>query len=255
MSSSRHKGYSATFRFYAELNDFLPRGRRKRSFAHRFRGTPPVKDTIEAIGVPHTEVDLILVDGVSVRFDHLLQGGERVAVYPMFERLDITSESRLRPRPLRVPRFILDVRLGRLARYLRLLGFDAAYAKDAVDAEISARSVAERRIVLTRDVGLLKRSEITHGYWVRSSDPRAQLTEVVHALDLAGGMTPFSRCMVCNGVLETLDEGEVRDALPAGIRGRYPTVARCRDCARLYWPGSHYDRLARMVNDLAGGGG
>lgn len=247
--------HSATFRFYAELNDFLPAVRRGRSFAHRFRGTPSVKDTIEAIGVPHTEVDLVLVDGVSVDFGHLLRGGERVTVYPMFERFDIAAESCLRPRPLRVTRFVLDVHLGRLARYLRLLGFDAVYTNEATDAEIAARSAAERRIVLTRDVGLLKRREVTHGYWVRSSDPRAQLTEVVRALDLAESMAPFSRCMACNGVLEPLDEREVREALPEGIRGRYATVSRCRDCARLYWPGSHYDRLGRMVNGLAGGRG
>src|SRR5262245_35325727 len=97
--------HGSTFRFYEELNDFLAPERRGTSFEYAYTGTPSVKDAVEAIGVPHTEIDLILVDGVSVRFDHLLRGGERVAVYPCFERLDLTGVTRLRPEPLRTPRF------------------------------------------------------------------------------------------------------------------------------------------------------
>ena len=246
-SPERHWRQRAQFRFYEELNHFLPRERRKQSFDQTFDGTPAVKDVIEAIGVPHTEVDLILVNGESVGFDRRLCGGERVAVYPMFERFDIRPLNRLRPAPLREPRFVLDVHLGRLARYLRLLGYDASYGNDLEDHEIAARARAERRIVLTRDVGLLKRGDVTHGYWLRSDAPRAQLLEVVGALDLRAGIRPFSRCMVCNGVLEHRAELELRDALPPGIRGRYERIARCRDCARLYWPGSHYDRLRQLV--------
>ncbi len=118
------------FRFYEELNDYLPPGQRKRTITREITGTPSVKDAIEALGVPHTEIDLILVDGRSVRFDRLLQGGERVAVYPEFERFDITPLYRLRPRPLREPRFVADVHLGTLARFLRLLGFDTRYGND-----------------------------------------------------------------------------------------------------------------------------
>ena len=127
---------TALFRFYEELNDFLPAERRKVAFVHEFVGTPSVKDTIEAIGVPHTEIDLILVDGRSVGFGHRLAGGERVAVYPMFEGLDIAPVQRPRPRPLREPRFVLDVHLGTLARYLRLLGFDAIWRNDLDDQAI-----------------------------------------------------------------------------------------------------------------------
>lgn len=244
--------HSATFRFYEELNDFLPPARRKRSFEQPFRGTPSVKDVIEAIGVPHTEVDLIVVDGVSVGFPHRLRGGERVAVYPVFELLDIAPLNRLRPQPLREPRFILDVHLGRLARYLRLLGFDAAYSSEGADETLAARSAAEHRIVLTRDIGLLKRAEVTHGYWLRNTDPQHQVAEVVDALDLRGRFAPFSRCMRCNAKLETVPASRVRSELPAGIRERYERVSRCRDCGRLYWAGSHYDRLTRLVASLSG---
>jgi uncharacterized protein with PIN domain len=240
----------STFRFYEELNDFLPADRRKIAFDYTFNGTPSVKDCIEAIGVPHPEVDLILVDDVSVGFDHLLNGGERVAVYPMFERIDITPLMRLRPNPLREPRFVLDVHLGKLARYLRLLGFDTIYDRDYVDATIAAISIRERRILLTRDKGLLKRKEVTRGYWLRNVQPRLQIAEVVEAFDLYSAVRVFSRCMVCNHTLETVNEASVRDALPPGLRGQFERVSRCLGCGRLYWPGSHYDRLADLVTDL-----
>src|SRR4051794_19951514 len=121
----------ATFRFYAELNDFLARENRGRSFVHRFFGTPAAKDVVESLGVPHGEIDLILVDGTSAPLDRRLRGGERVSVYPVFESLDVSSLVRLRPEPLRVSRFLLDVHLGKLARLLRLLGFDTEYATHA----------------------------------------------------------------------------------------------------------------------------
>lgn len=240
----------ATFRFYEELNDFLSPDRRKIAFDYAFNETPSVKDSIEAIGVPHPEVDLILVNDVSVGFDHLLNGGERVAVYPMFERVDISSLTRLHPNPLREPRFVLDVHLGKLARYLRLLGFDTIYDRDYDDATIAAISRKERRLLLTRDKGLLKRNEVTRGYWLRNIQPRLQIAEVVEAFDLHRVVRVFSRCMVCNHSLETVAEASVRDALPAGLRGQFEHVSRCPGCGRLYWPGSHYDRLVNLVSNL-----
>ncbi len=244
---SQIRQHRSTFRFYEELNDFLPRERRKIAFEFAFNGTPSVKDCVEAIGVPHPEVDLILVDDESVGFDHLLRGGERVAVYPVFERLDITPLTHLRPKPLREARFILDVHLGKLARYLRLLGFDTKYERDCDDATLAATSSTERRILLTRDKGLLKRSEVSRGHWLRNTQPRLQIAEVVAAFDLYGAVRVFSRCMICNHVLETVDEDTVRDELPAGLRGRLARIARCRGCDRLYWPGSHYDKLVDLV--------
>ena len=243
----------ATFRFYEELNDFLPPERHKLCFEFGFTGTPSVKDTIEAIGVPHTEVDVILVDDESVSFGHLLQGGERVAVYPVFERLDVASVTRLRPAPLRDPRFVLDVHLGKLARYLRLLGFDTVYDRAYDDATIVGIAVAERRIILTRDKGLLKRKAVTHGYWLRNTDPRQQIREVIDKLDLARLVSVFSRCMVCNTTLEQVFEPDVSDRLPRGIRGRFEQLARCPGCDRLYWPGSHYDRMVELVEALLPG--
>ena len=192
------------FRFYEELGDFLAPARRKRSFLHAFDGTPSVKDRIESLGVPHTEVDLILVDGEPVPFSHRLTGGERVAVYPMFERFELGEANRLRPAPLREPRFVLDVHLGRLASYLRLLGFDTLYRNDYEDEELQRISRAERRILLSRDTGLLKRSTVTHGAFLHATDPRRQLREVLDRFQLDGRIAPFTRCARCNGKVEAM---------------------------------------------------
>ncbi len=238
---------SAEFRFYEELNDFLPASRRKRSFSHRFRGTPSVKDTIEAIGVPHTEVDLILVDGRSVGFEHLLTGGERVAVYPVFERLDFSPVIRLRPEPLRVTRFVVDVHLGTLARYLRLLGFDTVWRNDLQDPEIIRYSVQERRIILTRDLGILKDGRVTHGYWLRSVDPLEQVEEVVGALDLGSQLAPYSRCMECNATVSPITRREAARHVPLQVFLVYKDFKRCHSCRRVYWAGSHQRRLRAVI--------
>lgn len=192
------------FRFYEELGDFLPPDRRKRSFIHAFDGTPSVKDRIESLGVPHTEVDLILVDGQPVPFSHRLTGGERVAVYPMFECFELGTANHLRPQPLRDPRFVLDVHLGRLASYLRLLGFDTLYRNDYDDEDLLDISCTQHRILLSRDTGLLKRSAVTHGAFLHATDPRRQLREVCDRFQLDARIAPFTRCARCNGMVEPL---------------------------------------------------
>lgn len=249
MSEHAPRMRSATFRFYEELNDFLPPEQHKRAFAYTFTGTPAIKDAIEALGVPHTEVDLILMDGQSVGFDERLYGGERVAVYPVFERLDITSLTCLRPRPLRETTFILDVHLGKLARYLRLLGFDTRYRNDYDDATIVGLAQREQRIILTRDKGLLKHGAVTHGYWVRATAPREQLREVVRAFDLYGQTAPFTRCMKCNGLLKPVDKATVADRLPEGVRQDFEVFFQCRRCRQVYWRGSHYERMQALIGE------
>ena len=245
-----HSQSGSTFRFYEELNDFLSTELRKRPFLQRFSGTPSVKDTIEAIGIPHTEIDLILVDGVSVDFSYLLKGGEHVSVYPVFERLDIGPITRLRPQPLREPRFVLDVHLGRLARYLRLIGLDSLYRNDYSDDHIVRLSVDEHRTILTRDRGILKRSAVTHGYWLRHTTPREQLAEVVRVFDLWDRIAPFRRCMECNGELRPADRADVLDRVPPGAARDFDAFSECTECGRVYWRGSHYDRLASLVREL-----
>ena len=240
----------ARVRFYAHLNEFLAYRRRQRTFAHSFDGSPSVKDMIESLGVPHTEIDLILVDGDSVRFSHKLRGGERVAVYPVFERLDIRPLCRLRPRPLRRARFVADVHLGALTRRLRLLGFDTLYGRDWDDAHLAAVSAREARILLTRDIGLLKYKSVMRGHWVRGTDPRRQLEEVLRAFSLGRDLQPFTRCTVCNGRLRLVARAAVFGRVPPRVYARFRRFVRCIRCKRIYWRGSHYNRLQALTRSL-----
>lgn len=251
MVCSHH--HQAEFRFYAELNDFLGRRPGTGQVAYRFSGHPSVKDAVEALGVPHTEVDLLLVNGVSVGFSHPLAHGDRVAVYPVFEGLDISPLNRLRPRPLRRTRFILDVHLGKLARILRMLGFDTHYENDAGDQRIRRLAAAEERIILTRDRGLLKHRSVTHGYCVRSPDPREQAAEVLRRFDLGSSIRPFSRCPSCNGEVAPVEKEAVAHLLPERTRRFFHSFTRCASCNKIYWEGSHHRALARMVAGLTTG--
>jgi uncharacterized protein with PIN domain/sulfur carrier protein ThiS len=235
-------------RFYAELNDLLPPQWRGRDVDHAFASGQTVKDLVEAMGVPHTEIDLVLVDGSSVAFGHQLSDGERVSVYPVFEALDITPVSQVRPRPLRTTRFVADVHLGRLARYLRILGFDTLYHKEWNDTDLADRATQERRILLTRDRGLLKRAAVDHGYLVRRTEPRGQLAEVVERFDLARSLRPFTRCPVCNGLVEPVKKAEVLPRLPPLTAQHYREFWRCPQCGRLYWKGGHYRSLEGLVS-------
>lgn len=244
--------HKTEFRFYEELNDFLPPLRRRCTFVHVFQGTPAVKDVIESLGVPHTEVDLILVDGRSVRFSHRLKGRERVAVYPTFERFDIRPLHRLRPRPLRRTRFIADVHLGKLARRLRLLGFDTLYERDYEDAMLVSLCARERRILLTRDVGLLKRTAVARGHWLRSGDPQAQLREVIDAFSLQRDIKAFTLCMICNGELQPVERAAVAGRVPPGVYARRRRFARCASCGRIYWRGTHFARLEQLSRAYTG---
>ena len=246
--------HEAEFRYYEELNDFLSPQRRKCPFVYRFRGTPAIKDAIQAMGVPHTEVDLILVNSRSVDFCYRLQTGDRVSVYPVFESLELGEVHRLRPRPLREPKFICDVHLGRLARRLRLLGFDVAYRNDADDPRIVDAALAEKRIILTRDRGMLKLKRVTHGYLIRSTDVHQQVLEVLRRFDLASRIEPFARCTHCNGLIVPVEKAAVQDEIPAASR-HYRAFFRCQGCGRIYWQGSHFSRLStyvRQVREAAG---
>jgi uncharacterized protein with PIN domain len=240
----------ATFRFYAELNDFLPVDRRKVEIPYRFHVSPTVKDAIEALGVPHVEVDLILVNGVSVGFDHRLGNGDRVSVYPVFESLDIAPVVRLREAPLRRSAFVADVHLRRLARFLRLLGFNTLHSNDFDDAELVEISTSEGRILLTRDRQLLKHGRVAHGYWVRSTDPVEQAREVVRRFDLADSVQPFSRCPACNGNLGAVEKEAVAAEIPPKTARWLDEYVQCDACGKLYWHGTHFQRLEGLIERI-----
>jgi uncharacterized protein with PIN domain len=240
----------AQFRFYAELNDFLPPGKRHASFAYSFNGEQTVKHLIESIGVPHGEVDLVLADGQSVDFSHRVSDGERISVYPVFEAFDVSEVTRVRPQPLRSTCFILDRHLGRLAGYLRMLGFDTLYRADYDDDELVRIAADERRILLTMDRELLKRRQVTHGYYIRQSNPRAQVVEVLKRFDLARSVSPLERCMRCNERLEPVAKEMVLARVPARSLQHYDEFRQCPGCRRVYWSGSHYRRMQRFIEHV-----
>jgi uncharacterized protein with PIN domain/sulfur carrier protein ThiS len=235
-------------RCYEELNDFLPPQARKRSFPARFSQGDTVKALVEALGIPHTEVDLVLVNGASVGFSHRLHDGDFISVYPVFESLDISALTRVRPGGLRRTRFVLDVHLGRLAKLLRMLGFDALYSNDLDDGSLSRISASEHRILLTRDRELLKRSAVSHGYCVRSTQALEQMREVIGRFDLAGKIKPFSRCLRCNAPLRRLARREAARNVPPYVAASYRGFRACPRCARVYWRGTHWERMRRLIS-------
>jgi len=237
-------------RFYEELNDFLPIEKRKKRFAHLYIDKTSVKDLIESLGVPHTEVDLILVNGKSVNFNYLINDGDDISVYPVFESFDIADVQHLRPKPLRKPRFVADVHLGRLMRYLRMMGLDVLYKNNFVDEEIVRISLIERRAILTRDRGILKRNEVTHGYWVRSTKVEEQVKEVLKRFDLQKEVKEFTRCIECNEPLKSIKKETIIDQLPPKVANSQNEFYRCPVCNKIYWKGTHYLRILKFIQSI-----
>ena len=240
----------ANFRFYEELNDFLPPRRRKCAIACVCASGATVKHAIEALGVPHTEVELILANSESVDFSYVLQEGDHISVYPVLESLDVTRMVKVRAEPLRRTRFIADAQLGGLAKYLRMLGFDTLYENRYTDAQVARISANEQRIVLTRDRALLMHKLISHGCYVRGTRPIQQLEEIVSRLDLYRAIKPLSRCLRCNRELEPVAKEVIRDRLPPGGAPFYRRFWICHQCDRIYWEGSHWHRMEQVIGDL-----
>jgi len=239
-----------TIRFYEELNDFIQRDLRKKDIKHKYTTKTTVKDIIESYGIPHTEPDLILVNGKSVDFNYLPDNGDRISVYPKFESLDITKLTRLRPEPLRVTKFILDVHLGKLAKYLRMLGFDTLYKNDFEDQKIIDISLSDNRIILTRDLGILKNKTVTHGHFVRSQQPKKQLEEIIQRFDLSEIINPLSRCIECNGNIRVVDKKDIQHLLKPKTVKYYNEFFKCNSCRRIYWEGSHYNKMMERIDKI-----
>ncbi len=241
---------SATFRFYEELNDFLPAVRRRTAFTCDCAQAATCKHMIEALGVPHTEVELVLVNGQSVGFERLLAEGDRVAVYPKFERLDISPLLKVREQPLRITRFVADAHLGGLAHLLRMAGFDTLYDNHFHDQHIAELAAREGRIVLTRDRELLKRRIISHGCYVHALKPAQQLRELFERLDLARSARPFSLCLHCNAPLQPIDKALIAERLPPKVREHQQHFLSCTRCQRVFWQGSHWRSMHALLKPL-----
>lgn len=249
-AQSKPVATTATVRFYAELNDFLPPERRFRESEITFFICPTVKDAVESLGVPHVEIDLILVNGTSVGFDHRVHSGDRISVYPVFESLNIAPLTHLRPQPLRTTAFVTDVHLRKLTRLLRLLGFDTAWDAQADDASLARISRDQRRILLTRDRQLLKRSLVTHGTWIRATDALEQAREVLRRFDLRNQVAAFTRCPACNGLLADVAKEDVLERIPPRTAAWLDAYTQCNECKKLYWRGTHTAHLEQTVRRI-----
>ncbi len=239
----------ALFHFYEALNDFLPKTRSDTTFDYTFEGNPSVKHLIEALGIPHTEVHRILVNGNPVDFTYLVQNGDQVGVYP----ISLNSNTQAPDAP-ELPKgevgFVVDNHLGKLATYLRMLGFDAIYQNDFQDEQLAQIASQENRILLTRDRRLLMRSVVNYGYWVRATVPRRQLYEILKRYNLIANIRPFQRCLRCNGQLEPVNKSLVLERLQPLTKKYYDEFRICQSCGQIYWKGSHFQRMQKFIEQI-----
>jgi len=238
--------HAVSIRVYGPLNDFLPRARRGVRVSYELRDRPSLKDAIEALGVPHVEVDLVLVNGAAQPFDYRLRDGDDVSAFPRFRVLAVGEDARVGTDPPRPVRFAADGHLGKLASLLRLAGFDTIVRDD--DAVLAGEGARDERVVVTRDVGLLKRSVLRLGYWVRHTDPDLQFAELLERFDLASDVQPFTRCLVCNAELEPAAADAVADQLQPCTRAEFREFMRCPGCDRVYWQGTHHRALCQTLD-------
>ncbi|MFW6358636.1 MAG: Mut7-C RNAse domain-containing protein [Chroococcales cyanobacterium] len=238
------------FRFFGELNYFLPPSKKQERFPHGFEERTSIKDMIEGIGVPHPEVDVILVDGKAVDFNYIVSDRHEIEVYPASVSPSIPSIIHLQPSPPKTPRFVLDVHLGKLASALRMLGFDTLYRNDYEDETLAEISAAENRIVLTRDRGVLMRSIVELGYYVRSTKRDLQIVEVMQRYNLFEAVKPFQRCIRCNGLLIPVDKALIIDQLPPKTQQAIDEFHRCDECEQVYWRGAHFERMQTFVDKV-----
>jgi len=251
MPDTSQTGPVVTFRFYGALNDFLPPHWRQRNITVTCQVHQTVKDAIEALGVPHPEIQLILINGQPAGFDAGLSPGNHVSVYPFYQRIDISSLELANDRPYEQLKFILDVHLGKLAKFLRFAGFDAILLPFLEDHEIVSEAIRQDRIILTRDIGLLKIRDVRYGYWLRSQHPEKQFLEVIHQFQIKrSDFAPWERCSICNNVIKPIGKYAVEGLLKPGTRKHFQEFYQCQNCGKVYWKGSHFERLNTWLQKI-----
>ena len=240
----------AEFNFHGALNFFLSRRQKHKPITHEVNRRASVKDMIESFGVPHPEIECIIINGESVGFEAIIQPNDVIHVYASSSETDLDSWVSLRaPYPNR-PKFILDTHLGRLAAYLRMMGYDTLYRNDYPDDELAQVSHDETRILLTRDIGLLKRSPVIYGYYVREIHPQPRLVEISRRYHLVETMKPFAYCMSCNGQLKAVSEDDIAQQIKPEILEAYDRFHQCQSCEKIFWPGSHYVRMQELLDSV-----
>ncbi len=242
------KPFKVRLRFHGDLNVFLGSKSGDAIIERQLAEKTSIKDIIESCGVPHPEVDLILVDDQTVGFDHTLANDAKVEVFPVENYGTLNTQKRLQTTG--VIRFVVDGHLGRLTRNLRLLGFDVAYPKNADDRQLLEVMARENRALLTRDRRLLMHAIVQHGYCPRSQNADEQTIEVVRRFDLSELIAPFTRCLRCNAPLEEAAKADVIDKLEPLTKIYYDQFRRCPECKQIYWSGSHFPKLQKRIEEI-----
>lgn len=231
-----------------ELNDFLPNKKKDRVITCEFNGNPSIKHLIESIGIPHTEIGQLLVNERSVDFNYQVQLDDSIIAFPASPYCDEITKLFLDGKLTMEPRFILDNHLGKLATYLRILGFDASYHNKYQDDQLALIAAESLVILLTRDRQLLMRKTIRYGYWIRSLEPENQIKEILNRFGLGGLITPFQRCLRCNTSLRKVDKEAILHRLEPLTKKYYWEFRICPNCERIYWKGSHYERMQKLIS-------
>jgi len=247
--SKKRKTKKAYFQFFGTLGDFISCSEQDPAVEISFYLHPSVKDLMESRGVPHVEIFGLKINGKPETLDYRVNDGDRICAYPAGELAG--NEHYQIKDPGNVPDvFIADVHLGKLARNLRLMGIDTWYDTGWKDHTIIEKAIVNNRTVLTRDRELLKYGDLEHGYWLRSTDPEKQVLEVLSHVDLYPGLSPFSRCLSCNGLLISVNKDEILEKIPPDVRSWAKDFYRCRNCRKIYWKGSHYEKLQAKVERI-----
>jgi len=236
------------YRFYEELNKYLPEEKHKVWFEVKYEKRISVLNALHIFNIPQKKVDLLLVNQKSKGFDYVLKNNDRISVYPVFELFDITDLTKVREKPLRNIKFVCDVHLGKLCKYLRMLGFDTLYSNQNKPNDIVKISNNDNRIVLSKDYSYNKNKNITHFYWVRSSDSREQLKDLIRKMQLVKSINPFTRCIICNDYIKEIDKNKVKDRLLPNTNKFFNKFYICRTCDKIFWKGSHYEDMVEFIN-------
>lgn len=237
-------------RFYGPLNDFLKNILREKEFVYEFFVAGSIKDAIESFGVPHTEVFFLTVNNEPADFNKKYHDGDMIAVYPKFFSLPIKRNTCVKRDDWYPPRFILDVHLGKLCKKLRMLGIDTLYKNNFTDEQILVQSLNDNRIILTRDIELLKNNKAIHGYFIRSINSKKQIQELINYFELTAYIYPFTRCIVCNGILHKIEKDTIKANIPSGTYNQFDDYYQCSSCKKIFWKGSHYMDMKKMISDI-----
>jgi uncharacterized protein len=247
-SRTEVKLFTVRLDLHGDLDFFLRSGARHRSIERSLGEKTSVKDVIESCGVPHPEVDLILVNGQPVDFGYVITGDADIELYPVGTGIPKSKEQRLQAATS--SRFVADGHLGKLARNLRLLGFDVAYDPQAEDRQLLRVMERENRALLTRDRRLLMHAVVKTGYCPRSQNADEQTVEVIRRFDLLRSLTPFTRCLRCNAPLQKVSKAEVIERLEPLTKIYYEQFRRCTGCSQIYWAGSHFSKLQKRLEKI-----